>query len=239
MKTNNFSQLYSSKYKLSKWLPMYIFGLLFYPLGIVLTLNSGFGVSPWDALANFTKEIFARNGVTITLGNAVILIGIIITTIGLIIDFKKKKETYKTMPIIMINFALTIAITFIVGLTIDFWFKIVPTINPDNYLLRLVALFVGIIILGVGIGMYVFSNGKLTSSIDYFTSSMASVTKKEFGSIKRIIEFTLLIVVLIMSWLLYGKIDTTILNFGTIVSVFGLGTIINFSSKYILKYLED
>jgi uncharacterized membrane protein YczE len=218
---------------------MYIFGLLFYPLGIVLTLNSGFGVSPWDALANFTKEIFARNGVTITLGNAVILIGIIITTIGLIIDFKKKKETYKTMPIIMINFALTIAITFIVGLTIDFWFKIVPTINPDNYLLRLVALFVGIIILGVGIGMYVFSNGKLTSSIDYFTSSMASVTKKEFGSIKRIIEFTLLIVVLIMSWLLYGKIDTTILNFGTIVSVFGLGTIINFSSKYILKYLED
>jgi uncharacterized membrane protein YczE len=239
MKLNNLKELYSSKYKTKKWLPLYIFGLLLYPLGIVLTLNSGFGVSPWDALSAFTTEILNRGGVPVTFGNAVIIIGIIITLIGLIVDFKTKKSVYKTYPIIVINFLITILITFVVGATIDFWKNIVPAINQENITLRVIALLVGVVILGVGIAMYVLSNGKLTSSIDYFTASLGNVTKKEFGTIKRIIEFTLFIFVIIISLILYGKIDTTIINFGTIISVLGLGSIINFSAKYIIKYLED
>jgi uncharacterized membrane protein YczE len=177
--------------------------------------------------------------VPVTFGNAVIIIGIIITLIGLIVDFKTKKSVYKTYPIIVINFLITILITFVVGATIDFWKNIVPAINQENITLRVIALLVGVVILGVGIAMYVLSNGKLTSSIDYFTASLGNVTKKEFGTIKRIIEFTLFIFVIIISLILYGKIDTTIINFGTIISVLGLGSIINFSAKYIIKYLED
>ncbi len=181
-----------------------LFGLMIYSLGIVFSINANIGLSPWDA---FTIGVSNITG--ISYGNVSILTGIVILFI--VVAFLKEKIGIGTI----LN-------TLLIGVFIDFLqsYNIIPYMS--NFILGVIMLFIGQIIISFATYFYI-STGFGCGPRDTF---MVGLSKKfpqvPIGFIRGGIEGT----VLLIGWLLGAKV-----GLGTVISVFGMGFIIQTTFK--------
>ncbi len=120
--------------ELRRRLPQLLVGIPVLGVGIALTLQARLGVSPYDVLH---QGIAAKTGLSV--GTVVILVGLVILLFWI--------------PLRQRPGLGTVVNTLTVGLVIDLALHVVP--EPDLLAARIPLLVVGILVTGLGMGLYI------------------------------------------------------------------------------------
>lgn len=189
--------------KLSNRILKLIFGLFLFSIGIVFSIQANIGLAPWEA---FSIGLSSVTGVTY--GNVVILTGVAILCIVAILKEKIGLGT-------ILN-------TILIGAMSDILIKlnVIPMMN--NFLGGLLMLLLGQVIICIGSYFYI-GQGLGSGPRD---SLMIAISKRfvkmPIGAIRGGIEGT----VLLIGWMLGAKV-----GLGTILAVFGISFILQFTFK--------
>ncbi|MGG0045208.1 YczE/YyaS/YitT family protein [Bacillus subtilis] len=141
----------------------YIFyglGILILSLGISLTIQSGLGTSPFDALlVGLSKEV------GLTVGSWEVLISVILLICNAILTRKK--------PIL-----LGLITAFITGIGIDLWLFVVKnTLYLNALLSKLICFGIGLVLIGLGTAIYLQTKFASTP-IDHLTLIIRDLSKR-------------------------------------------------------------
>ncbi|WML44395.1 YitT family protein [Neobacillus sp. PS3-40] len=191
----------------------FVFGLIILAFGIALTIEGKVvGIGPWDV---FHYGMFLKLGLTI--GSWSIIIGFLLLTFASIATKKLPKIGA------FLNMLL-------LGLFIDFFMWLLPSINS---LIGAIFYFIlGVVLIGYGIGIYVSAD--LGSGPR--DSIMILIVDKTGWSIQWV-RNGMEVLVLILGWALGGPV-----GIGTVIIAFLLGPIVGFSlpqCKTLLKYMLE
>lgn len=191
-----------------RWL-FFIAGLLILALGITLTIKGQLlGIGPWDVLH---VGLYLNFGLTI--GSWSIITGFVIviaTAIGT-----------KSLPKIG-----TWLNMLVVGIFIDFFNWLLPDLT--QYLGQTVFFVAGVLIMGLGIGIYVAPN----IGAGPRDSIMLLIVEKTGWSVKRV-RTSIEIVVGVAGWILGGPI-----GIGTVIIAITLGQIVHITLPMTSRWLQ-
>lgn len=196
-----------SKKELVKRYLLFVISLFFCGVGIAFTKHAELGVSPISSLANVIsiKFDFISFGNWLIVSNLILLLGQIILL----------RRNFKLIQLVQIP------LSFIFGYFTDFGMWMIKDIPNENYIIRLLLVFAGIIFIGFGISLGVIADVVLNSG-EAFVKALADVTKKDFGTVKIIFDVSWVLFSIILSLLLFdGKLLGT--REGTIISAVFVG----------------
>ena len=171
---------------------MLVIGLFLFGLGEAIIIGSGSGVSPWTVLA---QGISSKTNLSVGMATFLISIFILIFWVPL-----------KQIPGIG-----TILNAIIIASAIDLTLGFIP--KPDLIYLKILQASFGILIVGIGSGIYLASNLG-PGPRDGLMIGLQQKTNTSIPLIRTIIEITAVTV----GWFLGG-----IVGIGTILFVFGIG----------------
>ncbi len=177
--------------------------MFFIGFGIYLQIEADIGFPSWNALNQGFSIVFP-----ITYGTASITIGLSIVVIDLIM-----KE-----PIGM----GTLIDAICVGLGCDFFAMLDPIPATDSFVIKLLIFIISLFILSYGQYLYMIT-GLSCGPRDAFTVAVGKRCKKiSIGTVNNIIS----VVVLLIAWFMGATI-----GIGTVISVFGMGTVMDWTFK--------
>lgn len=173
------------------------FGLIFYTFGLFLTIKANIGVAPWDVFA-----LGFVNKLPITLGQATMLISVVVVVVDLLLKEK-----------IGIG---TLLDALIVGSFLDIYemMGFVPTM--DSVVIGLVAMTIGLFIMALGQFFYMDAALCCGPRDTLLVGLGKLVPKVPIGAVLIVIEA----VVLAIGWALGGQVGV-----GTLYSVVAAGAI--------------
>jgi uncharacterized membrane protein YczE len=177
--------------ELRRRLPQLLVGIPVLGVGIALTLQARLGVSPYDVLH---QGIAAKTGLSV--GTVVILVGLVILVFWI--------------PLRQRPGLGTVVNTLTVGLVIDLAVQVVP--EPDLLAARIPLLVVGILVTGLGMGLYIGA-GLGPGPRDGLMTGLAA---KGFPlwAVRTVLELT----ALAAGWVLGGNV-----GIGTVAFAFSIG----------------
>ena len=182
--------------ELRRRLPQLIVGIPVLGVGIAMTLQARLGVSPYDVLH---QGIAAKTGLSV--GTVVILVGLVILLFWI--------------PLRQRPGLGTVVNTLTVGLVIDFALRVLP--EPDLLAARIPLLVVGILVTGLGMGLYIGA-GLGPGPRDGLMTGLAA---KGFPlwAVRTVLELT----ALAAGWVLGGNV-----GIGTVAFAFSIGPLGHF-----------
>ncbi len=186
-----------SRRELRRRLPRLALGLVLFGAGVSLQVISGLGLSPWEVLH---QGISNRTG--IPLGTVGIITGLVVLLLWIPL-----KERFGIG---------TVANIVLIGIVIDLSLWLLPE-SADDLAVRSTLLVSGILIVGVGSGLYIGAGlgpGPRDGLMTGLAKRGANIAVARFG-----IEIT----VLVIGWLLGGTV-----GIGTALFAFGMGPLIAF-----------
>ena len=169
-------------------------GLFLCAIGIVMTINANLGYAPWDV---FHQGI--GNIIGVKIGTANVIIGVIIVSIEVVMGQRPGIGTLLNMSLIG------------VFMNIIMNNNLLPVLN--NVIARVIMIFIGMIILGIGSYLYIGS-GFGAGPRDGFMILLLKKTDKSVRFIRNSMEITALVI----GYFLGGPV-----GIGTIIISFGLG----------------
>ena len=191
-----------------KTMIMLIIGLFLFGLGEAIIIGSGSGVSPWTVLA---QGISTRSDLSIGMATFFISIAILIFWIPL-----------KQVPGIG-----TILNAIIIASAIDLTLPYLP--QPDDITLKIIQACFGILVVGLGSGIYLCSNLG-PGPRDGLMIGLQKQTNTSLPAIRTIIELS----AVISGWLLGGVVGV-----GTILFVFGIGPCVGIGLTLVEKVSKN
>ena len=184
---------------------MLVIGLFLFGLGEAIIIGSGSGVSPWTVLA---QGISSRSNLSIGMTTFLISVSILIFWIPL-----------KQVPGIG-----TILNAIIIASAIDLTLPYLP--HPDSMVLKMLQACLGILIVGIGSGIYLSSNLG-PGPRDGLMVGLQKKTDASIATIRTIIE----LLAVLMGWMLGGLV-----GIGTILFVFGIGPCVGIGLTLVEKF---
>ena len=183
-----------------------ILGLFLYAFGIVLTVKANIGYGPWEAF-----HVGLGRTIGISMGNASIIVGLVIVAITLLMGERIGIGTIVNM--------------FLIGIFLDLIlkFNLFPVI--ENKFLAVAVLILGLYLISLGSYFYIGS-GFGAGPRDGLMVALTRKTKLPIGVIRGTIELS----VTIAGWLLGGMVGV-----GTIIAGFAIGFCIQ-STFMVLKF---
>lgn len=192
-----------------------VLGLFFSAVGVAFSKHGELGVSPISSVANVLSFKFPA----FSLGTWLILWNCVLIA-GQIMMLRKKFQ--------LIQF-LQIPVSFLFGWFTDLGMIIVSAIPADNYILRLIMVFIGIVILGFGISLSVIANVIMNSG-EAFVKALSDTCRKDFGYVKIGFDITCVILALLLS-LIFFNFTIVGTREGTIISALFTGIVVKFFNK--------
>ena len=186
---------------------LFIVSLFFCGVGVAFTKHAELGVSPISSMANVfsMKFDFISFGTWLIISNCVLLLGQIILL----------RRNFKPIQF------LQIPLSFVFGYCTDFGLWLVKDIPNDNYIVRLLFVFAGIIFIGFGIALGVIANVILNSG-EAIVKAITDVTKKDFGNVKIVFDTSWVLMSIVLSLIFFdGKLLGA--REGTIISALLVG----------------
>lgn len=171
-----------------------IVGLFLYALGIVLTIKANIGYGPWEVF-----HVGLGKTVGITIGNASIIVGLVIIVITVLMGEKIGIGTILNMVLIGVFLDLILMS------------DVVPIM--DNMLFGVLALMIGLYIIALGSYFYIGS-GFGAGPRDGLMVALTRKVKLPIGVVRSSIE----LVATLLGWLLGGMV-----GIGTLISGFAIG----------------
>lgn len=179
-----------------------VFGLFLFALGIVLLLESGLGLSPWDVLAQ------GISGKTpLSFGTANIVIAVVVLVVAWALGARIGPGT--------------VANAILIGLFVD-WLVAndsVDALSDSSLAIRIALMVIGILIIGIGTGFYVGA-GMGAGPRD----SLMLVTSRRSGVRIGVTRATIEVIVTVVGFALGGTV-----GIGTIAFAFGIGPAVELS----------
>lgn len=183
---------------------LYLMGVIFGPMGAVLTINAHLGASGYDAL-NFA----VADKLHISVSNAVTITAFILLCITACI-----RRGYPRIE--------TFVTSFLQGLFTNFWNEILADVQGTDFLTSLIILLVGLLIISFGGGCYMLSVFP-TNAVDDVVVAMRE--KKVSIPVSKICTDGVCVA---LAFFLGGEIGV-----GTIICTAALGPLINMFNKMV------
>ncbi|MDU4889331.1 MAG: membrane protein [Clostridium sp.] len=189
---------------------LYIIGIVFMPLGVVLTINAHLGAGGYDAL-NFAL------GETLDINTslAIYMTAIIAVVVAAIVR--------KGLPRIT-----TFISSFFLGIFTDLWKQLLVNLEGNTFFISLILFIIGMLIIAFAVAAYIISVLPSNPTDDLVVA--LSEKGMNLGMAKIGLDVLCVIVAIIMG----GEI-----GIGTIICTFGLGPFINVFHKFILKIINN
>ncbi|MEL7658089.1 MAG: hypothetical protein AAGU75_19520 [Bacillota bacterium] len=180
-----------------------IFGLFLYALGIFLSIQANIGLAPWEAFSIGVSYL-----THLSYGNIIVISGFIIIAI----DYALKEK---------IGFG-TILNAILIGAFVDLiqFFDVIPMMS--NFWLGLLMLLLGQVVICIASYFYIGAALGCGPRDALMVALGKRMPKVPIGAIRGLIEGS----VLFVGWLLGAKV-----GIGTVISVFGIGLILQFTFK--------
>ena len=180
-----------------------VFGLFLYGLGSFLTIQANIGLAPWEA---FSMGLHYLTG--LSYGNVVLLSGLAI--VGLDLLYKEK-----------IGFG-TILNALLIGTFVDViaWFEVIP--QMQDFWTGVPMLILGLFVICLGSYFYIGAGLGCGPRDALMVALCKRMSRAPVGLIRSGLEGS----VLLIGWLLGAKV-----GLGTVISVFGIGFMIQFTFK--------
>lgn len=177
-------------------LSFYLVGILIISFGASVTIIADMGVGAWDAL-----NVGLSETIGLTIGSWVIIVGIILMLINALM--------MKTRPDYLAFFTVLL-----IGSLIDFWMLVVlGNLEPTQFLGKLILLVMGLLIIGLGVGIYLQPKFPL-NPIDNFMMAL----KERFGVSIVVAKTIGEIIALVFALIVKGPI-----GLGTLIVTIGIG----------------
>ena len=184
-----------------------IFGLILFGLGETLLITADIGVSPWFVL---------HQGLSFKTNFSIGVTTFIVSVIVLLIWFPLKQK-----PGIG-----TILNAVLISIVIDLSLEFLP--KPQDFLLQLLQVFIGILIIGIGSGFYLAANLG-PGPRDGLMTGINKKTNLSFSLIRTIIELS----AVVLGFYLGGKV-----GIGTILYALGIGYSVSLGLYLIEKFYK-
>jgi uncharacterized membrane protein YczE len=181
-------------------------GLLFYSIGIVMTIKANIGYGPWEVF-----HVGLGKALGISIGNASIIVGFVIVLITLLM--KEKLGIGTVLNMVLIGWFIDIILKF----------NLIPLV--ENKILGVLVLVLGLYVISLGSFFYIGS-GFGAGPRDGLMVALTRRLKLPIGVIRGGIELTATII----GWLLGGMA-----GIGTIISGLAIGFCIQ-STFQVLKF---
>ena len=187
---------------------MLVIGLFLFGLGEAILIASDSGVSPWTVLAQGISKM-----TNVSIGEATFLISISILLFWI--------------PLRQIPGIGTILNVIIIASAIDLTLPYLP--HPENFLLKILQASLGILVVGIGSGIYLSCNLG-PGPRDGLMVGLQQITNKSIPTIRTFIELS----AVISGWFLGG-----IVGMGTILFVFGIGPCVGMGLTLVEKLSRE
>ncbi len=184
---------------------LFIAGLFLMGLGISLITKSNLGTSPISSVAYVLSMVFP-----VTFGQ----FNFWLTFLFFLIEIVILRKDFPKVQFLQVLVAL------VLGLFIDSGMTVFASVNPDYYLGKISALFLGCLVLACGIYLQV-TTGLIVNPGEGVVKVIADKVGKEFGIVKISFDFTLVLIAIIISLCAFGTIKG--LREGTFISAFLVG----------------
>lgn len=208
--------------ELSKRYLLFVLGLFINSLGICFIIKADLGSSPISSLPyTFSLRYPMSLGTFTFILNFFLVVG---QKIVLGKDFKQREW-------------LQLPVSVLFGMFIDFSMWMLSWITPESYVMKLVVLLIGCGILGLGVSLEVIANVLMLAG-EAFVQAVCLKYKKEFGIVKICFDCSLMILAVIFSLIISGKVLGV--REGTIVAALVVGLFARFFNKklsFINRYL--
>ena len=206
-----------NKKELLKRYILFIASLFISAMGVALTKHGELGVSPISSVSNVLSMKFTA----FSLGTWLIIWNCALIA-GQIIILRKKFQMIQL---------LQIPLSFLFGWFTDLCLAMVRGIPEDVYAVRLILVFAGIVVLGLGISLSVIANVIMNSG-EAFVKAISDVSGKQFGNVKIIFDILCVVLSVVLSMLFFNfKIVGT--REGTVISALLTGFVVKLFTKFI------
>jgi len=207
------------KQEVAKRYVLFVVSLFFIGLGIALTKHGNIGISPISSVTNVVslRYTFLSFGTWVIVSNCVYLL-------GLILILRRRFQ-----PIQLLQLPLS----FLFGYFTDAGIWITQFLPNDTYIVKLLLVIGGSAVLGFGIALSVIADVILNAA-EGFVKALADTIKKEFGSVKILVDICLVVLSVGLSMLFFeGKLVG--IREGTILSAVLVGRIVNVFLRLLQK----
>lgn len=209
----------SKKELCSRYLVFFI-GLFISAFGVSLITKADLGTSPISSIPYVLSLHYAPTLGEFTIGLSVVLI---------VLQFFILRHHFKWIHLLQIP----VSVAF--GYFIDISMYFLSFLHPETYGVKVFCLFVGCIVLGIGVYGEVLGNVIMLPG-ESFVKAVVFVWNKEFGTVKIAFDVSMTLIAAALSYLLMGKIVG--LGIGTVVAAFFVGAAARFLGRR-LSFLPE
>lgn len=192
---------------------VFTIGVLINSFGISFITKASLGTSPISSVPYVLSLRFEP-----TLGEFSFVLNMIFIILEIIL-LRRRFEKIQFLQIV---------VNVVFSYFIDFSMLLLGTLNPVNYIMKLVFLLIGCAILAFGITLEVFADVILVPG-EGIVNAIAVTFKKQFGSVKVGFDVTLMSTACILSLVFFHGLQG--IREGTLISALIVGTIVKFYSR--------
>lgn len=185
----------------------YLIEILIFTLGIVLTIQSRLGASPFDALL-----VGLHRTIGLTVGSWEIVVGLSMILCNAVAE--RKRPEY-----------IALLTSFVTGIGIDSWLLLFNDLMPQSLFMQYLYLVIGILLIGLGIATYLQST-IAPNPMDRSMLIFSDLTGWSVTYTRAIIS----IILVILAFFFNGAI-----GIGTLINALVSGVLISFFIPYIKK----
>jgi uncharacterized membrane protein YczE len=200
---------------------IYVLGLFMMTIGIGFSIKSNLGVSPVSSIPYTITLVLG-----IEMGKATILFHIVLIFLQIIILRKefKLKNIGQLVVAVLFGYFTTFS---------NYLMTLLPI--SENYIIRLILLFVSIIFVAVGIFLYLPPD-VIPLAGEGVMQAVSKKTKIKFPKVKVTFDTSMVIISGITCLFVLDEIGSV--GVGTIISAFLVGAVLNFVSKLFREKLD-
>lgn len=195
---------------------IYLLGLVILCFGVVLNTKTNLGV----AAINSIPFVISKSA-DISLGKCVFVLYCLLIILQLLI--------LRKISVIVI---LQLPVSLLFGKLVDLFNIYILKFEAHNIISGLLMLMVAIIMVGLGTTL-VISQNLIPNAPDGFVNAVATKLNKQFGFIKVRFDIVCVLIGLVISFLMSGKIVG--IGIGTLISMVLTGNVCNFFKKHLIK----
>lgn len=200
--------------KLKRYL-LFLIGLFINALGVSLVTKASLGTSPISSIPYVLSLNFP-----LTLGNFTILFSIFLIVLQILI----LRKNFKIENILQIP--VSIAFGYFIDLTMYMFFWV----NPQNYLIKIIALLAGCLVLGFGVYIEVLADVVMLPG-ESFVRAIVQTWNTNFGTTKILFDSSMTIIAGILSFIFFSSLNGV--REGTIIAALLVGFIARLFGKYL------
>lgn len=212
-----------NKTELLRRYTVFSFALYFIAVGVSLITLSLAGTSPISSI----PYVLSLNTI-LSMGTFILLLNVALIA-GQMLMLGREGIARCKMELI-----LQLPVSVVFGVFVDLNMNMLSVLHPDSYWQQMVTLAIGCLFMATGISLEVIADVAMVSG-EYFVHIAAQRFRREFGTIKIMFDLSLVVIAVICSWIMAGRIDGV--REGTLITAMLTGPLVRLIMPH-LKTIE-